>query len=221
MPTSRDLVSSDVKRCAEKYYTFGITVFDDAVLGWTESKLIERKLREADRSKFYHRDSVGSQGEHAKFTLLDTDLTLSMFPFLRETYENVRRVTEAIVGEKVILSPHRRSAVNLRIYEEGENEGLHYDTNPLSALLFVTEGGAPLQVETLQGWVDIVPQRGKAVVFQGRKCKHRVPVGEPGAFRVTAPMNLYFPYDQERPAYIDKLCYDGMSYEDAARQTVS
>lgn len=217
--SSSTLLTGTIDRCKQLYGLFGFAIYEQPILSPDECSRIVEELKGAEDEYFIRRDSIGSRGEHAYFRLMDADSALTIAPELFDRYQRVADIATMIVRRQVITSPHWRSSINLRIYGPGETEGLHTDTNPLSALAFLSEG-APLQIEVNGHMVDVDPVPGCLAVFDGNVMPHRVPPVQ-DQFRVTAPMNVYYPGYTDRPAWIDRLCYDNMSYEDATSEAVS
>lgn len=219
--SSSTLLTGSIERCKQLYELFEFAIYEEPILTPEECLRIECDVRWADPSLFIQRDSIGSRGEHAFFRLMDADAAVKVAPELFDRYQRVANVCSHIVGREVITSPHWRSSINLRAYRVGETEGLHTDTNPLSALVFISEG-SPLQIEIDGRMVDVDPVPGHLAVFHGNVMPHRVPAPQRSdALRITAPMNVYYPGETDRPAWIDRLCYENMSYEDATREEVS
>lgn len=197
-----DFLSTTIEQARDQYKLLGFTMLSHS---WLDGPTIDRMARSVlDSNEFIKRDSMGSRGEPANYYLLDRDASERAIPEIPVIYSMFRPVVSEIVGEQVILSPHHRSSVNIRLYRDGGSEGLHTDTQPVSALLFLSTG-APLQIETFAGWVDIMPVPGYLAVFQGRRCQHRVPVVEHPQNRISVPFNYYFEWDQERPEWIDGM----------------
>jgi hypothetical protein len=177
-------------------------------------QLVHRALRLVD-SRGLKRDGYPSRGGRSLHEILDGFVVQECFPELLDLYSKARGLAEQIVEKPVLLSPHVRSGVNIRVYRYADSEdGWHYDTNPLSALLYLTEGGEPTQFrmpdETL---LNIYPSPGLLTLFNGRNLLHHVPRG--GQLRITCPFNLYYPDDITRPDYIDKVLFEN---SDRARQ---
>lgn len=215
--SSSTLLTGTIDRCRQLYGLFGFAIYEQPILTPEQCQRIVDDLKVSN--DYIRRDSIGSRGEHAYFRLMDADSTLAVAPELFDEYKRVAEIAMWIVRREVVTSPHWRSSINLRVYGPGETEGLHTDTNPLSALVFLSEG-SPLQIEINGDMVDVDPVPGCLAVFDGNVMPHRVPPAD-DQFRVTAPMNVYYPGYTDRPGWIDLLCYENMSYEDATRQALS
>lgn len=220
---SSHLLTGSISRCAKLYALYGFAIYERPILRPAECERIVNEFKDAVRGQeqdfVVHRNTVGSRGERADFHLVDADSTLTLAPELFDNYDYMVNVATGIVGRAVVKSPHWRSSINLRAYDGGAaTEGLHTDTNPLSVLVFLSKG-APLQIEINGKLTDIDPVPGLMAVFNGSEMPHRVPAQSwrTDQFRVTAPVNVYYPGQTDRPEWIDKLCYENMSYEDATR----
>jgi len=173
----------------------------------TADQLAERALQLVDKHGL-KRDGYPSRGGRSLHDILDGHVVQQHFPELVELYSSVRALAEEIVQKPVILSPYLRSGVNIRVYRYTESEdGWHYDTNPVSALLYLTAGGQPTQfIMPDDKLLDIYPSRGLLLLFNGRNLLHHVPKGD--QLRITCPLNLYYPDDVKRPDYIDKVLFE-------------
>lgn len=184
----------------------GIVRISNFVDARTAGLLAARALQLADVHAI-KRDGYPSRGGRALHEILDGNVVQAHFPEVSGIYARARALAEDIVGRPVILSPYLRSGVNIRIYRQSESEdGWHFDTNPLSGLLYLTSGGQPTQFKTDDGFLDIYPSTGLFLLFDGRSLLHHVPKG--GELRITCPLNLYYPDDVVRPDYIDKVLFD-------------
>lgn len=209
MLTSERFLSSKIEVCADLYRDAGFTILDVPCL---EESTLEGILRNCGAfDDWIQRDSVGGLGDHAHFDVLDGPRTRAVAPALFGFYELAVPVVSRIVGREVIVSPYARSGVNIRRYRTGDAEGLHCDTQPISVLMFLTEG-APLEIETKWGDALIDPIPNRVAVFHGREMPHRVRAPEGEQCRIVAPLNYYFPDDIERPDWIDKLIYENVPY---------
>lgn len=216
MLTSQDLTFESINDCRVSYQENGIAILKTPVLNGRHCKQIVSTLIDTDLTSFHHRKTGGEDGQVVDYTILDTYQMYDYFDFMLKLYLSMNSVVTAVCGKETILSPYALSAANLCVYQKGQTIGHHYDTNPVSCLIFVS-GDSPLIIETFNGSVEICPPAGTAAFFQGRKCLHWVPPVAGETLRVTSPMNYYHSDDTYRPSYIDKISYYGMSYEDATR----
>lgn len=133
-------------------------------------------------------------------------------PELVGLYHGLRMTLEAITGGEVLESPWLRSSVNVKVLlDAGDGQGWHYDTNSLTALLYLTDtteetGTRVMLGEDADTMAAVVARAGDLLVMDGRHLWHRVPE-HPGGTRITCPLNYYLPGDTDRPAGIDTLVY--------------
>ena len=164
---------------------------------------------------YIHNDAIGSMGERGNYLVADGPTSFSRLVALDAVYDRCQRIVSGVIGKEVISSPYPLSIVNVKIYESDGCQGLHYDSQPITCLLFVTEG-APLEIQYLDGtWHKVWPVPGAIAIFKGREMLHRVPPGDPDQYRVTIPMNYYFEDDTYRPEGLDEAIYGNKDFEDA------
>jgi hypothetical protein len=176
-------------------------------------ELAERALRLVDAHAI-QRDAYTRHGGRALHEILDGFAVQEHFPELLVAYAKARETAEDVAGEPVILSPYPRSGVNLRVYRHtNSSDGWHYDSNPVSALLYLTSGGQPTRFKVSEDeLLDVCPSTGLLLLFKGRTLLHHVPTGD--QLRITCPFNLYYPHDTFRPDYVDGVLFenrDGVS----------
>lgn len=150
------------------------------------------------------RPESAAYGRRAAY-VADTNLAYTILPGLRALASVARVLAEGIAQRPVLVSPYHDSACTVKVYDVGDEQGPHRDSNPITALL-VLQGNMPtLRDLTLEGWDE--PATGHLAVFQGRRLWHGVePVTSP---KVVAVYNLYHPGDTWRPPTVDKLIYGG------------
>lgn len=107
----------------------------------------------------------------------------------------------------VIPSPYYESSMTLKAFHPLDRQGWHYDTNPVTALLYLTdcEGG---YTEFTDG-TRLAPAAGRLALFDGRNYLHRAAVVRTGT-KVTIPLNYYLINDQYRPKEIEGVVYGGV-----------
>lgn len=213
MNISAELLKTDLDQCSELYKELGLCIYGEQLV--QDEKLAIWVNRLANYKGFIRNNSIGSNGESGDYLVAEGSSTFKLLDGLVDLYNNCIPIMKKITGEKIVPSPYPMSIVNAKIYQEDGSQGVHYDTNPTSCLLFVSDG-APLNIQLLNGeWVDINPIPGCIAVFQGRKCLHRVPPSDGPQFRVTIPMNYYFENDTWRPEWIDEAVYSNKDYVSA------
>lgn len=154
-------------------------------------------------------DVVTEYGEDCSYGMLESQLAVSLIPQLLVLYRAIRAPLEALTGQEVLFSQWPRSAININKGVEGSRVGLHHDSNPLTVLLTLTKGAATQMFdEGLANERILIPQPGRAFVFNGKDHPHRVGVGKPGEWRVSVPFCYYHPNDNSRPEGWDEHMYD-------------
>lgn len=153
-----------------------------------------------------------NEGGAYRHGVVDSLQVRQVIPELFGWYEAARLLLESVVRRPVITSPYERSQITLKVYEEGGEHGWHRDTNPLTALLLLTEteGDYGTEVEGRDGAVfNVRNQPGDLWVMAGRELRHKVPPVPAGLWRCTVPLNYYHPDDTWRPDGMDDLVYSG------------
>lgn len=156
-------------------------------------------------------EGVLDEGGDRAHGILDAYGVRAIIPELFGWYEAARTLIETVVRRDVIVSPYMRSQITLKVYHQaGDQHGWHRDTNPLTALLILTNtvGNYGTEVEGRDGRIfNLKNTAGDLWLMQGRELRHRVPPLPEGAFRVTVPLNYYHPDDVWRPEGTDELVY--------------
>lgn len=165
---------------------------------------------------WYQRSAIGSQGDSARFSLLDGYAVVRNAPDLTILHSEMLTIVQHVSGMDVIPSPYIKSAVNVRRYRKGDTEGRHFDTQDLACVLFLTEG-APLVVEIDGQEIEVPCIPDRLVIFDGKHIRHRVPAVDWDQCRLSVPLNYSLRDNYARPSYIDRMLYQNMSYEDATR----
>lgn len=213
MNTLKELWTDNDKEAKEYFDKYGIFLGNSFIsLGWA-TKMANFAKVDVHRVR---NDAVGSLGERGKYWVISGPNVRKIWPEsdLKVEYDWFVQLAQAVSGDrKVIKSPYSLSDVNFKVYGPGDTQGVHYDSQPLSALLFLTNG-SPLEIKLLTGeWVKIDPQPCMYAIFKGREMPHRVLPGE--TTRVSMPFNLYYEDDQDRPDWIDEAIYSNKDYVDA------
>lgn len=185
----------------------GWTLIHDAFSKTLAEKVAAKALEVFPEAAIY-REGKASGGGCSKYWVLDGGTVLSLFPGVFDWYSDQLPLLSRIVEREVICSPYLRSAINVKIYQdEGNGQGWHYDTNPLSAVLFLTDSGGALVIRDLKGDAyEIEPRRGLLLLMQGREILHSVL--ESSQPRVSCILNYYYPDDCDRPEWIDRAIYE-------------
>lgn len=134
-----------------------------------------------------------------------------ILPEMFGLYQSTAAFLSLLIERDVITSPYPESSVTLKVYDRpNDQQGWHKDTNPLTALLILTEtkGNYGTEIEFNDGTAgNLENNPGDLWVMYGRELRHRVPSVPEGKWRVTVPLNYYHPDDTWRPADMDKLVY--------------
>lgn len=115
-------------------------------------------------------------------------------------------------------STHLRGGININTTPVGARYEWHVDSNPLTALLFVTthapsDGGQLLfrpdpQARPTESWeLQVSPSAGTLLIFDAREAAHVVTQLTSG-LRISVPMNYYFAGREERPEDLDGYLYN-------------
>lgn len=141
-------------------------------------------------------------------------------PELMAIYRALLPTVAAVTNQDVVLSPHVRSDVNIKVYPSGGGTlGEHYDTNGITVLLFLTTNReAPLRVQIPRrhpgygAWIErrrICAKAGSLLVMKGREVLHDC---EPTRTeqKVTVVLNYYVRGDTWRHAAFDDFVYSGI-----------
>ena len=136
---------------------------------------------------------------------------------IETVYSMAATHAERVVGAPLDLSPMRRSRYVVKVYPEPHGEqGWHFDTNGVTALLYLsTNVDACTRVRGLDHVeYTVFPRQGDLLLMQGRRCWHRA---DPARFdpKVVIPFNLYLQGEHDRPSGLDDIIY-GVPQMDAA-----
>lgn len=146
------------------------------------------------------------EGYGRRYWIVDGLQLIEAIPEFWLSYAFLPEALSPIVNESLICSPYTRSGVSLKAYLGADYHGAHRDTNPVTALLYLTDG-APTVIHKKNGNVfKSVSQAGTMIVFKGRELLHNVAAQHQSARHVLA-FNLYTTSDIWRPAGTDDLVY--------------
>lgn len=163
----------------------------------------------------------GDAGSVLRHGLIDGVVVHDRLLEIQTLYHALQPLVAAIVGQSVVGGLYPLSDINIIIYEHGSVKGAHFDTVPISMLLFLTshardDGQGALCYETLTGHTaEYFPRAGDICLFQGRRVRHWVdPFTEP-VLRIVVNANYYTTDDHDRDPGIDDILYSGSSDGDA------
>lgn len=127
-------------------------------------------------------------------------------------------IVNARTGIEYEPSSDIRSGININTTLEGSRYEWHVDSNPITALLFVTshaleDGGQlvfrpdPIARPTEEWEVSVRPQAGVLLIFDAREAAHVVTEVLRGT-RISVPMNYYERGTLDRPSDLDEYLYE-------------
>jgi hypothetical protein len=213
----------DFTRYQYEYHHRGWTLLPDFAPAWLVEKWVGRS-NELFAEHVFRVDAAGDGqfragdfGGDYHYSVIDGKTLKTEMPSLFGWYEGARFALAAIVCRPVIVSPYPLSAINIKRYGPGDEQGWHFDTNAVTALLYLTDDGCPTRViNFLEEEEDVIPMPGSLLLMQGRRVKHCVPKIPEAVARLTMPLNYYHPDDVNRPERIDEIVYG--SKEDSSEQ---
>lgn len=128
----------------EDFATVVDDVLDDEQCG-TLRRRVDWLIAEGQVRRIDHRPLGGACLHH----LFEGDEVRMHLPELTAVYHASLPLIAAITAKDVVLSPHRRSSINIRAYPAGGGaQGGHYDANGITALLYLTTNTeAPLRMD--------------------------------------------------------------------------
>lgn len=184
------------------WQTWGLTLLRGAVDRTVVDRWVERL---ADYTGQWTRvdadtddEPVEGHGTHRHYSLLDGDAVRRVLPELFGWYHGIRWWAEDVTERSVIVSPYSRSSVNVKLYSGGDAQDWHYDSNALTALLYLTATD-PDTATQFRPFPDVIRHMeaapGDLLLMKGREVLHRVPSLPDGTFRITCPLNLYYSDD--------------------------
>lgn len=134
-------------------------------------------------------------------------------PEIEARYTSLRPIVAAVSGESIVGGLHPISDINLLVYRDGSVKGAHFDTVPVSLVLFLTthpeeDGQGALYLQTLEGrTIKEYPRAGDGCLLQGKKVLHWVKCYSAPPSRVVVNANYYTTQDTHRDAGIDIVLY--------------
>jgi hypothetical protein len=193
----------------ERILVFKNVIKPHLLVSWslTTAAVLEAKGKSVCAYPKNPREKIAlDEGFGRKYKIVDGRALLEEFPEVWLSYSFLPEALSPILSESLICSPYSRSAVSAKSYSGNDYHGAHRDTNPVTALLYLTEG-QPTVIFKKDGSVfQPVCQPGTMIVFAGRELLHQVPANHKQSRRVIA-FNLYTSSDIWRPAGTDSLVY--------------
>jgi Rps23 Pro-64 3,4-dihydroxylase Tpa1-like proline 4-hydroxylase len=154
------------------------------------------------------------------FSLVDGEDVAAQVPWLLDLYQReILRLARINYGD-VSCSAELRAGVNINMQHPGSRYEWHVDSNPLTAVLFVTshdimDGGAlvfrpdtgdRVTAETADQELKIQPTSGTLVFFRAQRYAHQVEKFS-SKYRISVPMNFFVSGIPQDRADVDKYLY--------------
>jgi len=169
-------------------------------------------------------DAVSDKGGRYLHHIFTGEDVRAHLPELTTLYQALRPLIAVVTNQDVVLSPHPRSDMNIKVYPPGGGTlGEHYDTNGITVLLFLTTNEeAPLRMQiprrhpSCQPWVErreIHARSGSLLVMQGREILHDCEPTQTEQ-KITVVLNYYVRGDTWRHPGFDDFVYGGKAVED-------
>jgi hypothetical protein len=168
------------------------------------SDIVRKALQE--EARLIWRDNPAPEGGWSRYALLDGYAVQDHYPELMAIYQDQAMRLSEELDREVITSPYPQSAVNIKIYGPDTCQGWHYDSQPLTCLLYLTHGAAT-EVQQPEGVMQVLPEPGAMLIMEGRRMLHRVLENTGTDPRLTVPFNYYYPHDTYRPPEMDQAIY--------------
>lgn len=193
----------------------GTVIPESAIKRWRtfafdSARALGHNLEATARDWVYNRD-----GERHSYAMVDGAVIKSHLPDMHTWYEALTPLVSVMMQEDAVVSPHPLSDVNVLLYDRPADAiGWHYDTNPITFLLYLTdnsEGGTECRLlkrrhdETPRVRI-IQPRAGAVLLMKGRCVEHRgLPVQTEK--KACAVWNYYAVGDLGRPSGYDEAIY--------------
>jgi hypothetical protein len=158
----------------------------------------------------YNRD-----GERHSYAMIDGTVVKARLPEMYSWYQALISLVSVLTFDDVVTSPYPLSDVNVLLYDRPADAiGWHYDTNPITFLVYLTdneEGGTecrllkrrhddPVRLRVVQ------PRAGAVLLMRGTLVEHRgLPVTREK--KACAVWNYYTSADTRRPVDYDDNIY--------------
>lgn len=216
------------QHCHDYFYNLETTI-DDLIPEAICNALMERANRLIDantisRVKHSHlgTDAVSDLGGVYNHYIFKGPDIREQFPELNAVYHALLPLISLITHTDTVVSPYPQSDINIKAYPPGGGTlGLHYDTNGITVLLFLTTNKeAPLRMQVTRShpsqkepWIEhrkIFAKKGSLLIMQGRKTLHD---SEPTLTeqKQTVVFNYYERHDTYRHKDFDSFVYEGLA----------
>lgn len=196
---------------------FSVNTLKSGILSEAElDNILELSLREAQSAKLIGGTSTSLEksGTVVQYRLMNGAAVAEHLPDLQRLYETTfRQLAQRAFDVELEVSPNVISGVNVNVLDtHGGRYEWHYDSNPYTGLLVLTDTNADKGGRLLFGrgsdQVPVSVARGDLLFFDARETAHAVEPITGDWARVSAPMN-YFISGQpiERPGDLDSTLY--------------
>lgn len=141
-------------------------------------------------------------GGITRYSGFDYSATLKAAPVVQGWYEAFLPLVREVTQKDAILSPYYESRVSTLVYRDNEGQQeYHYDTQPITALLYLTDNPTcgSTTVHTDAGVVVQFPVAASLLIMSGKKYLHSGDAVTTGV-KVAMPFNYYTTNDTWRPA---------------------
>lgn len=166
-------------------------------------------------------DAVSDLGGAYNHYIFKGDDIRRYLPELTAIYHSLVPLISLVTHTDVVVSPYPLSDINIKAYPPGGGTlGLHYDTNGITVLLFLTTNQeAPLRMQIERShpskkepWTEhrnMFAKKGSLLIMQGRKTLHD---SEPTVTeqKLSVVYNYYERHDTYRHEDFDNFVYYGI-----------
>lgn len=166
-------------------------------------------------------DAVSDLGGEYNHQIFKGDDIRQHLPELSAIYHALVPLVSLVTHTDTVVSPYPLSDINIKAYPPGGGTlGLHYDTNGITVLLFLTtnqEAPLRMQIERChpskkEPWIEhrnIFAKKGSLLIMQGRKSLHD---SEPTLTeqKLSVVYNYYERHDTYRHEDFDNFVYYGI-----------
>lgn len=166
-------------------------------------------------------DAVSDLGGEYNHQIFKGDDIRQHLPELSAIYHALVPLVSLVTHTDTVVSPYPLSDINIKAYPPGGGTlGLHYDTNGITVLLFLTTNQeAPLRMQVERShpskkapWIEhrhIFAKKGSLLIMQGRKTLHD---SEPTLTeqKLSVVYNYYERHDTYRHEDFDNFVYYGI-----------
>lgn len=176
-------------------------------------------------------DAVSDLGGEYNHHIFKGDDIRAHLPELTAIYHSLVPLVSLVTHTDTVVSPYPLSDINIKAYPPGGGTlGLHYDTNGITVLLFLTHNQeAPLRMQIERShpsrkepWTEhkaIYAKKGALLIMQGRKTLHD---SEPTVTeqKLSVVYNYYERHDTYRHEDFDNFVYFGVAPKALESRTV-